>query len=117
MNPASITVLPSETPFKELFAYEEGDGDIFAGRDRDIRLSVSRIISTRTCVIYGRSGLGKTSLLRAGILAHLRRLGFESIYIRTLKSLFGDLADAIQAKYALPNGNVPDEMTKPAPNG
>jgi len=75
-----------EVPYKELDYFEENihDRERFAGRDHDIEEVVARISSTRAFVLYGRSGLGKTSLLLSGVFPILRKEGFLPIYVRTL---------------------------------
>lgn len=100
------------TPFKELDFYDEDDAWKFAGRDREARQLVARIISSRAIVVHGRSGLGKTSLLRAGVVPLLRQQSLRPVYVRTLDSLLGDLADAVilDCGLTLPPVKGPDEQ-------
>jgi len=83
------------TPFKELDFFNEDDASIFAGREREARQLVSRIVNSRAIVVHARSGLGKTSLLRAGVTPLLAQQAFQTVYVRTLESLLGDLAEAV----------------------
>jgi len=53
--------------------FEEADGDRFFGRDREISQLASLVVARRVVVLYARSGAGKTSLLRAGLIPHLRQ--------------------------------------------
>ncbi|MCP4116203.1 MAG: hypothetical protein GY737_12500 [Desulfobacteraceae bacterium] len=77
---------PSRTeprnPWKSLLFYTEQDSDIFFGRDREtmefLRLVKRDILS----VLFARSGLGKTSLLRAGVIPLLRKEGFFPVILR-----------------------------------
>jgi hypothetical protein len=89
------TDAPAETPFKELNYYEQRDRDRFAGREGDIQRLVARIETGRVVILYGRSGLGKTSLLLAGIFPQLEIDGFHPVYIRTLENPLCDVAEAI----------------------
>lgn len=82
-------------PYKFLDYYLEKDEAKFAGRDRDIRDVIAGITTSRTFVLYGRSGLGKTSLLLAGLFPELRRRDYLPIYVRTLDSPVADLAQAV----------------------
>ena len=91
--PADKTTI--QNPYKELDYYEEADMDRFAGRERDISQLLARIAAARTIVLYGRSGLGKTSLLLAGVFPRLRTLGYTPVYVRTLASPLNDLSTAI----------------------
>ena len=64
----------------EAFGFEHSDR--FFGRDREIRnlsLTVQRNLLT---LLFSKSGMGKTSLLRAGLCADLDRQGLVPIYIR-----------------------------------
>ncbi|WP_447739599.1 nSTAND1 domain-containing NTPase [Pseudomonas laurentiana] len=85
------------TPYKQLDFYGEEDADRFAGRERDIAQVVARACTQRSLVIYGRSGLGKTSLLKAGVMPLLRERGFLPIYVRTLEEPLQDLTRAVHA--------------------
>ncbi len=85
------------TPYKGLdyFRDEEVDRLHFAGRSRDIAEVVARVCTRRAVVLYGRSGLGKTSLLLAGVFPELRERKFRPVYVRTLDSPLTDVANAV----------------------
>ena len=57
--------------------FQQSDRSIFAGRQRETREIVDEIFVNRLVVVFGRSGIGKTSLLRAGIIPQLEKEGFE----------------------------------------
>lgn len=57
--------------------YQEQDADLFFGREDDIRRIMSSILRQRLTVLLAGSGVGKTSLLQAGVLPRLRRLREE----------------------------------------
>ncbi|HEY6689108.1 MAG TPA: hypothetical protein VI094_23185 [Propionibacteriaceae bacterium] len=63
-----------EGPYKGLRAYVEADGDYFFGRDSDRDLVIANLMASRLTVLYGPSGVGKSSLLQAGVMRHLRRM-------------------------------------------
>jgi formylglycine-generating enzyme required for sulfatase activity len=75
--------LPTE-PYKFLDYYTEQDAPIFFGRDLEADLLLSAILAQRLCVFYGRSGTGKTSLLRARVLPRLKATGYKPLYARML---------------------------------
>ncbi len=52
--------------------FEESECDRFFGRSREIRQLASLVVARRAVVLYARSGAGKTSLLRAGLIPYLR---------------------------------------------
>jgi WD40 repeat protein/DNA-binding SARP family transcriptional activator len=62
-------------PYLGLMPYDVDDNEGFFGRDRDIRLSRERLEAQGVLAVLGPSGSGKSSLVRAGIVAALRREG------------------------------------------
>jgi WD40 repeat protein len=64
-----------DTPFKGLAPFEASDLDalLFFGRERERELIVENLLASRLTVLYGPSGVGKTSLLRAGVAHRLRQ--------------------------------------------
>jgi ABC-type phosphate transport system ATPase subunit len=52
--------------------YEEGDWELFFGRDRDVDIIVQKLATEQLTVLLGVSGSGKTSLIRAGLVPLLR---------------------------------------------
>ncbi|MET8981497.1 WD40 repeat domain-containing protein [Streptomyces sp. NPDC004539] len=59
-------------PYRGLARYEPGDRDVFFGRDRLIEDVGSLVCERRFAVVFGASGSGKSSLLRAGLVPRLR---------------------------------------------
>lgn len=83
-----------EGPFRFLHYFQEGDA-AFAGREGETRDVVAGILRSRTLVIYGRSGLGKTSLLLAGVFPALRVRGLSPVYVRVFDEPIDDLRAAL----------------------
>ena len=63
------------SPYRGLAAMEEKDSDYFFGRGRETVdvLSVMAAAADRLPVLLGNSGVGKSSLAQAGVLASLKR--------------------------------------------
>jgi WD40 repeat protein len=61
-----------ETPYVGLTAFGEHDAPFYFGRERERRLLAASILSSRLTLLYGASGVGKSSLLRAGLAADFR---------------------------------------------
>ena len=68
-------ILP-RSPFKGLSAFGDGDEDrrFFFGRERESEVVAANLMASRLTVLYGPSGVGKSSLLRAGVAQRLRSL-------------------------------------------
>lgn len=62
-----------ETPFVGLVPYGEDEADFFFGREQETRIVAGNLRAAPLTLLYGASGVGKTSLLRAGVVRHLRR--------------------------------------------
>jgi tetratricopeptide (TPR) repeat protein len=70
------------SPYRGLSSMEEKDSDYFFGRERETAevLTVLSAESNRLPVLLGNSGVGKSSLAQAGVIAALRRQAWpESI--------------------------------------
>jgi len=75
------TVVDRENPWPGLRAYNERGKDYFKGR-RDVARDLLRLIVREDLVLlYGISGLGKTSLLKAGVFPDLPA-NFLPVYLR-----------------------------------
>jgi len=59
-------------PYVGLQPFREEDCPYFFGRERDIRVISSNLREQPLTVVYGASGVGKSSILRAGVLPYLR---------------------------------------------
>jgi len=62
-------------PYRGLLPYEAADADSFFGREDDISACLRRLRDTSVLAVVGPSGVGKSSLVRAGVVASLERSG------------------------------------------
>lgn len=60
-----------DTPYKGLAPYSEADAPFFFGREREWEIIADNLMATKLTLLYGVSGVGKSSLLRAGVAHHL----------------------------------------------
>jgi hypothetical protein len=97
-------------PYKLLDYYKEGEAATFAGREDDVTEVVARAARERTFVLYGRSGLGKTSLILAGVFPQLRKRGFRPVHVRVLDDPLVDLRNAIATDLQLPSAENADDL-------
>ena len=93
-------------PYRYLDYFLEEDHLSFAGREEDIAEVAARASADEPFVLYGRSGLGKTSLLLAGVFPVLRDRNLHPIHIRTLDEPTYDLRTAIARAIDFPAGAV-----------
>jgi|GEM_PF-6604715 len=83
-------------PFKGLDYFRESDADAFGGRDEEVRSVIARISSRRMLVLYGESGVGKTSLLLAGVFPELtKRRRWRAVHFNTLRKPARELVHGI----------------------
>jgi hypothetical protein len=71
-----------ENPWLGLSSYTEETRGYFHGRDEEAAELARRVQRKNLTVLFGQSGLGKTSLLRAGLVPRLRGEGFCPVYVR-----------------------------------
>ncbi|MFQ5633493.1 MAG: AAA family ATPase, partial [bacterium] len=88
-----------ETPFLFLKRYEREHAEIFFGRSYYIRELYNRVSDTKSppvILLYGQSGVGKSSLFDAGLNPRLEK-EYKVIYIRRIqeKGLAGTLEYAL----------------------
>ncbi|MDI5979846.1 nSTAND1 domain-containing NTPase [Amycolatopsis magusensis] len=71
------TAVPADglAPYVGLAAYEPQDADRFRGRDRLVESLTARVRRQRFVAVFGASGTGKSSLLRAGLVTRWRTHG------------------------------------------
>ena len=70
-NTALETADPTTCPWRGLAAYDVDDARWYAGRERLVAELVARLAGTRLLALVGASGSGKSSALRAGLVAAL----------------------------------------------
>jgi tetratricopeptide (TPR) repeat protein len=63
---------PDFCPYKGLQPYTEQDRTFFFGRDRDQQIIISNLYAARLTILYGASGIGKSSVLLAGAVPLLK---------------------------------------------
>jgi hypothetical protein len=86
----------SGSPYKGLASYEEADAPSFFGRDADAELVVANVLASPLTLLFGGSGVGKSSLLHAGVAPRLRA---QADIVPVLFSEWhGDAAAALAAR-------------------
>lgn len=83
-----------KNPWQGLKSYSEGK--VLYGRDKEIVELSQKILYNTQTIIYGRSGIGKSSLLKAGVFPVLRKHNLFPVYIRLSHSEKDDYGYANQ---------------------
>src|SRR6516164_2016349 len=84
------SVVSPDSPWLGLDPFTEEVREYFFGRDAEVRDLFQRVVHKPLTVLFGRSGLGKTSLIQAALVPRLRDAGFLPIVLRL------DYADSAQ---------------------
>ncbi|SHN88632.1 WD40 repeat, partial [Geodermatophilus obscurus] len=76
--------LPS-CPYVGLVPFSEHDAAFFFGRENETELIAANLVAARLTLLYAPSGVGKTSVLRAGVVPRLHEIGTgdEDVGIRS----------------------------------
>jgi WD40 repeat protein len=72
-----------QSPYKGLASFEDSEVDalLFFGREREIAAVAANVLANRLTVLYGPSGVGKSSLLGAGVARRLRELSGAPVVV------------------------------------
>ncbi len=76
------SMIDEQRPYAGLQFFREEDKEYFFGREREIKELAELIDQNILTIVFGKSGMGKTSLLRAGLLPGLRRELYIPVYLR-----------------------------------
>src|ERR1044071_1837734 len=90
-----ITELTAARPYKFLDYYGERDAGLFFGREEEVDAICSQIVARRTFILHGRSGVGKSSILRAGLMPKLQRDGHLVLVIRSFTDPIHQMLEAL----------------------
>lgn len=81
-SPEVFVHVDSEHPWPGLVSFREVDQEFFQGRGQEAE-ELARLVERQLLtVVYGISGLGKTSLLQAGLFPRIRTRGAFPVYVR-----------------------------------
>ncbi len=95
--------LLNRRPYKFLNFYTAEDADLFFGREQWIDDLTGRILARPLTVLFGQSGVGKTSLLLAGVTPRLQQRNCLPIYARPGDDPLASLRAAALQVVALDN--------------
>ncbi len=99
----------SDSPYKGLAAFDDTEGDalLFFGREREREIIAANLLASRLTILYGPSGVGKSSVVRAGVAQHLRETAPE-VAVVVFSAWRDDPGHALAAAAAASVGNGVD---------
>jgi len=82
MSALLAPTVDESSPWLGLASFTEETRQYFHGRDDEVAELSRRVQRKLLTVLFGQSGLGKTSILRAGLVPRLRGEGYCPVYVR-----------------------------------
>ncbi|MGD1107191.1 MAG: hypothetical protein ABR865_09105, partial [Terracidiphilus sp.] len=79
---SDLPIVDAERPWPGLLPFTEDSRMFFHGRESETDDLFRLIDRDPLTVLFGQSGLGKSSLLNAGVFPRLRRAGYLPVYLR-----------------------------------
>ena len=98
-----------KSPYKGLVPYSEVDRLFFFGREEEIEKITKQLKAWRLTILYGASGVGKSSVLRAGVAYNLRQAAQKNFdttrkvgqAIIVFPPVEGELAEKVSSQFPL----------------
>jgi hypothetical protein len=81
-SPAPVATVDEQNPWLGLVSFTEETRGYFHGREEEAAELGRRVQRKLLTILFGQSGLGKTSILQAGLVPRLRPEGFCPVYVR-----------------------------------
>jgi hypothetical protein len=78
-----VVVIAPGSPYKGLAAFDDSPADalFFFGREREAEVIAANVMASRFTVLYGPLGVGKSSVLRAGVVRRLRSRAPDALVV------------------------------------
>lgn len=108
MSNHSALKLDNANPFPGLNSYTESSKKFFFGRNAEVKALFNLINRNRLTILLGKSGIGKTSLIQAGIVPLLKENRYLPIYIQC--KLVSEYTQAPLIKVKEEIGNIVKKM-------
>ncbi|MEL6673348.1 MAG: ATP-binding protein [Bacteroidota bacterium] len=101
-----------QSPFKFLDSYEKEDKDKFFGREKEVEILYERIFETKMILLYGASGVGKTSIIRCGLANKFNPPQWMDLFVRKREDINQSLTQAVHTKIlqSKSDGEIPEDI-------
>lgn len=103
------TTLPSRYP--GIVAFDEKQHSLFFGRSREKKELLQMLKNERTIVLFAKSGVGKSSLINAGLIPYMQEDGFYPIKIRFQYTESGRMKTPLQILHEVISYKIKKEGT------
>lgn len=100
------------SPLRGLDSFGEAERDVWYGREAE-RDAIAKLVTAdgfRAGLVYGEPGVGKTSLIRAGLIPHLRDHGTVALACEDLAQPAASFATGLTSFGIQPSANEPPVM-------
>ncbi|MDW3647023.1 MAG: ATP-binding protein [Bacteroidia bacterium] len=84
-----------QSPFKFLDAYGKDEMHSFFGRDQEIEALYSLVFQGKLILLYGASGVGKTSLIQCGLANKFHPTQWQELFIRRRDNINGSIREVV----------------------
>lgn len=98
-----------DAPYRGLLPFHERDAPFFFGRETETRLIIANLFSSPLTLLYAASGVGKTSVLHAGVLHQLRQR--DDLAVVIWDRWQGDALDGLNERLREIDGSLPESAT------
>ena len=104
--------IPEGNPYRGLRPFEAADRELLFGRAQDIRAVVEQLRTDPLVLVTGDSGVGKSSLCRAGVLPQIREGALKDVrrwsvaVLSPGRWLLDTLGDALAPHLAMPHTDL-----------
>ena len=85
-----------KSPFKFLDSYSQEDKTIFFGRDEEIEELYFRVFKSHILLLFGISGVGKTSLIKCGLANKFEGTDWFPVHIRRGENIYQSLIKELE---------------------
>jgi WD40 repeat protein/DNA-binding SARP family transcriptional activator/energy-coupling factor transporter ATP-binding protein EcfA2 len=100
--PDALPESSATCPWPGLLSYDIDDADLYFGREQELSTCLQRLAGDGVLAVVGPSGSGKSSFVRAGVAAALRRQGGRVVVVTPSGARPVDVLSAVQGSGPTP---------------
>jgi len=108
-NPAHAV---GQNPFRFLRAYTRDEMDVFKGRSEEIAILYEKVRNNRITLVYGESGVGKTSLVQCGLANKFQPSDWYDVLVLRKDNINQSLIDTLSQLVPTEGESTPTRLLK-----